>query len=375
MKKVAIIVGTRPEAIKLAPVIQHMRKSTKLECQVCVTGQHRSMLDQVMEIFNITVDHDLDVMVPNQTLSKLTAKLITKLDQYFLSTAPDAILVQGDTTTVFAAALTAFYHKISVGHVEAGLRTGNLNSPWPEEANRVLASRLARWHFAPTEANKGNLLRENVDEASIYVTGNTVIDALLTAKVIAKERNVMVDELPNFNGYRRGTKRMVLITGHRRENFGSGFQQIFKAISVLASKYPETDFVYPVHLNPNVCEPVQRALGTNESFSKNIYLIAPQPYLQFVTLMNSATLIITDSGGVQEEAPSLFKPVLVMRDTTERPEAVGAGTVELVGANTESIVTRGCAILDGNFQYKKIANPYGDGNASKRIVEIMEAGL
>lgn len=376
MKKVAVIFGTRPEAIKLAPVILALKKHPGFLCRVCVTAQHRQMLDQVLEIFKIAPDADLDLMQPNQSLSGFTARAIEAIDHYLSVDKPDVVVVQGDTTTVLSAALAAFYHKIPVAHVEAGLRTGNMMAPWPEEANRVLTSRLAKWHFAPTEKNRLNLLAEGVLDSDIYVTGNTVVDALFLARDKIRTDPPVIANIPDRNLADTGDRRMVLITGHRRENFGEGFENICLAILDLASRFPEVDFVYPVHLNPNVREPVQRVLDRKKT--PNIFLIEPQPYLPFVALMNRASVILTDSGGVQEEAPSLGKPVLVMRDTTERPEAVSAGVVKLVGSKRESIVAEVTSLLETARKESVrdgIVNPYGDGRASGRIVDILAGSL
>ena len=359
-KKISVVFGTRPEAIKLCPVVLALKANAAFDCHVCVTGQHREMLRQVLDVFGVEPDEDLALMQPNQTLAGLTARAMVKLDEYLAREKPDVVMVQGDTTTVLCGALAAFYHHIPVAHVEAGLRTGNLCSPWPEEGNRLLATRLAKWHFCPTENNKANLLREGVRPNDIYVVGNTVIDALLMAK-----KKVETD------GCQSG-HRSVLITGHRRENFGEGFENICHAIKRLAIEFPEIDFVYPVHLNPNVREPVNRILGTN--VEKNVKLIEPQGYLPFVKLMMEADVILTDSGGVQEEAPSLGKPVLVLRDTTERPEAVKAGTVKLVGTQAESIYSEAKRLLTEPAYYDKMAhaaNPYGDGRATQRILEVL----
>lgn len=371
-QKVCCIFGTRPEAIKMAPVVRALKKCDGIDCKVCVTAQHREMLDQVLDVFGIVPDEDLNIMRPNQTLGELTSRLIEKLDKYLAQENPDIVLVQGDTTTVLAGALAAFYHKIPIGHVEAGLRTGNFYSPWPEEANRVLTTRLARWHFAPTESNKNNLLKEGVFEKDVYVTGNTVIDALLIARdKIAKMSGI--DRLVGLPfGFMNSDRRMVLITGHRRENFGAGFEHICHAIKALSMKFPDVDFVYPVHLNPNVSKPVSRILGGH--LEKNVYLIAPQSYLPFVALMNRSCLVLTDSGGVQEEAPSLGKPVLVMRDTTERPEAVYAGTVKLVGTDRVAIEENVSCLLSNEVAYAQMSrsvNPYGDGTAASRIVSVL----
>lgn len=376
MKKVAVVFGTRPEAIKLCPVVLAMKTDPAFDCRVCVTGQHREMLQQVLDVFGVVPDRDLALMRPNQTLGELTSRAIASIDEYLAVEKPDVVLVQGDTTTVLAGALAAFYHHIPVAHVEAGLRTWNLESPWPEEANRVLTTRLAQWHFCPTENNRQNLLREGVDPANLYVTGNTVIDALMLAKEkVGKLGASMVEKrigLPTGLLSESQRRRLVLITGHRRENFGVGFEQICTAIRNLAGQFPDVDFVYPVHLNPNVREPVNRILG--QQCEKNVHLIEPQGYLPFVALMNAAYLILTDSGGVQEEAPSLGKPVLVMRDTTERPEAVSAGTVKIIGTDCMRIQEETARLLLDAREYDKMAgavNPYGDGHAVKRILEIL----
>jgi UDP-N-acetylglucosamine 2-epimerase (non-hydrolysing) len=369
MYKVAIIFGTRPEAIKMAPVVLAMRRDGRFQVRVCATAQHRHMLDQVLQVFGIVPDHDLDVMQTNQGLAGLTARLLEGIDQVLAREAPDLVLVQGDTTTVLSAALAAFYRKIPLGHVEAGLRTGDLRSPWPEEANRVLVSRLADIHFAPTESSRQNLLREGVSPDKVHVTGNTVVDALLLAV------ELVTNEPPEIPGLTAETLAaweghpLVLITGHRRENFGSNFEEICRAIADLACRFPDAHFVYPVHLNPNVREPVYRILGTARH--ENIHLMDPLPYLPFVALMRRSTLILTDSGGIQEEAPSLGKPVLVMRDTTERPEAVLAGTVRLVGPSLRSIVDETSRLLTDPRAYEQMAralNPYGNGQAAQNIL-------
>ncbi len=367
--KVSIIFGTRPEAIKLAPVIIELQKHDDYDVNVCVTGQHREMLDQVLEVFGIVPDVDLNLMKPNQTLSDLTARAISLLDRYFLECKPDLVLVQGDTSTVFAASLVAFYHQVKIGHVEAGLRTWNKYSPFPEEINRVLTSRLADFHFAPTQLSKENLLKEGVSAEKIFITGNTVIDALLIAKEKIREQNIPIPGLDNGQ-FRSLDKQLVLITGHRRENFGQGFINICNALDKLASKFKNTEFVYPVHLNPNVQDPVFRILGKKE----NIHLIKPLDYLPFIALMDRAKIILTDSGGVQEEAPSLGKPVLVLRENTERPEAVDAGTVKIVGTNEQQIFTEAEKLLIDEQAYSKMANavnPYGDGKATKRILKTI----
>ncbi len=368
MTRVSVIFGTRPEAIKLAPVVLALKKDPRFSCQVCVTAQHREMLDQVLRAFEIKPDIDLDLMEPDQTLAGLTARAVEAVDRCLARGKPDLVLVQGDTTTTFCASLAAVYNHLPVGHVEAGLRTNNLDSPWPEEANRVLATRLATLHFAPTELNRQNLLKDRVPAERIYVTGNTVIDALFLAREIVKAKPPEVPGLPGELAGASGP-RLVLITGHRRENFGPGFEAICRAIAELAGRFPDTAFVYPVHLNPNVRRPVDRIL--RGARTANIHLIEPLPYLPFVAMMNRATLILSDSGGVQEEAPSLGKPVLVMRDTTERPEAVIAGTVRLVGTDQRKIVDEAVRLLSDKAAYEEMArahNPYGDGKATGRIV-------
>ena len=416
--KISVIFGTRPEAIKLAPVILALKQEPDMECRVCVTAQHREMLDQVLEVFDIQPDTDLDLMRPNQTLGQLTSRAIAAIDSYLAGEKPDLVLVQGDTTTVLCAALAALYHHIPVGHVEAGLRTWNLEAPWPEEANRVLTSRLARLHFAPTTTARDNLLKEGVAPETVFVTGNPVIDALFLALEKVRQSPPHIPGLPDYlqptapnsqpstlpppqscyGG--RVNPQLVLVTGHRRENFGDGFESICEAIAKLARQFPDTHFVYPVHLNPNVRDPVHRILGKapNSDLTSalchlpsaishlpspishlpstlsagNVHLIEPLAYLPFVALMNQATLILTDSGGVQEEAPSLGKPVLVMRETTERPEAVAAGTVKLVGTDKEKIVREAAELLTSASARQAMSqtmNPYGDGKAAPRIVD------
>ncbi|MCP4588102.1 non-hydrolyzing UDP-N-acetylglucosamine 2-epimerase [Pseudoalteromonas sp.] len=365
--KVLTVFGTRPEAIKMAPLVLALENDARIEAKVCVTAQHREMLDQVLDLFQITPDYDLNIMKAGQDLYDITSKILLGLRDVLDEFKPDWVLVHGDTTTTFAASMAAFYKQIKVGHVEAGLRTGNLYSPWPEEANRTLTGVLTAKHFAPTQASADNLLREHVPQNTIFVTGNTVIDALLQVK-----NNV----LPKVDVQQQLTEKFadildkpyVLITGHRRESFGGGFERICQSISSLASKYPDYNFVYPVHLNPNVQEPVKRLLADKS----NVKLIDPQDYLPFVFLMNQAYLILTDSGGVQEEAPSLGKPVLVMRDTTERPEAVAAGTVKLVGTDSEKIIAAVSELIENKATYKEMSfahNPYGDGKACERIIE------
>ena len=375
MKKISIIFGTRPEAIKLAPIILKLRKHPEIECNVCVTAQHREMMDQVLDVFDIKPDVDLDIMRPDQSLAEITSKGVVQIDAYLTTTKPDLMLVQGDTTTTFVAALTAFYHNIVVGHVEAGLRTGNLKAPWPEEVNRILTTRLSTLHFAPTETNKNNLISEGIDSSNIYVTGNTVIDALFIA---IKKIKVKSPEIQGLGRYKSLDKKsIVLITGHRRENFGKGLESICKAIAELAKRFPDTLFTYPVHMNPNVKSTVRRILGGNELYDEklpNILLIDPLPYLPFVALMERSELILTDSGGVQEEAPSLGKPVLVMRETTERLEAVEAGTAKLVGTSFRNIVNETSRLLTDKAAYQRMSqtrNPYGDGQATERILNII----
>ncbi len=376
-KKILLVFGTRPEAIKMAPLVHEFRKNLELfETVVCVTGQHREMLDQVLDLFQIVPDYDLNIMKPNQDLYDVTSKVLIGMRDVLKATKPDLVLVHGDTTTSMAAALAAFYQQIPVGHVEAGLRTGNIYSPWPEEMNRCITGRIATYNFAPTLCSKNNLLKENVAESSILVTGNTVIDALhWVVKKLEKDlplRDTVSQELVrigyNVNRLDNG-RRMVLITGHRRENFGEGFFNICHAINKLAETYPRVDFVYPMHLNPSVREPVMEIIGNDKP---NVFLIEPLQYLQFVYLMEKSYMVLTDSGGVQEEAPGLGKPVLVMRDTTERPEAVEAGTVSLVGADKQRIEQGVASLLDDSTLYEKMSkaiNPYGDGKACMRIVQ------
>lgn len=382
MKKILLVFGTRPEAIKMAPLVHEFKQHPEaFETQVCVTGQHREMLDQVLELFQIVPDYDLDIMKPGQDLYDITSRVLLGMREVLKEFKPDMVFVHGDTTTSTAAAMAAFYQQIPVAHVEAGLRTGDFYSPWPEEMNRLITGRLASLHFAPTALAKTNLLKENVSEQSIVVTGNTVIDALQwVVKKIKSEKGLeasIESDILNF-GYSTDRltkgKRMVLITGHRRENFGEGFLNICHAIKTLALRYPEVDFVYPVHLNPNVRKPVMEILG---ECGENVFLIEPLQYIQFVYLMEKSYLILTDSGGVQEEAPGLGKPVLVMRNTTERPEAVEAGTVLLVGADKNKIEKGVAELLENVAVYKQMAgavNPYGDGAACRRIVDFCKNG-
>ena len=374
MKKILLVFGTRPEAIKMAPLVKALQKDTEhFETRVCVTAQHRQMLDQVLEVFGITPEYDLNIMAPNQDLYDITAKVLLGLREVLKDFRPDTVLVHGDTTTSMAASLAAFYMQIPVGHVEAGLRTYNMLSPWPEEMNRQVTDRICTYYFAPTEQSRANLLQENIDAKKIFITGNTVIDALLMAVDIisttAGVKEKMAKELQE-KGYTVGDREYILVTGHRRENFGDGFLHICKAIIELAALPPEMDIVYPVHLNPNVQKPVYELL----SGLSNVYLISPLDYLPFIYAMQHSTLLLTDSGGVQEEAPSLGKPVLVMRDTTERPEAVEAGTVKLVGTDAEAIVSNVTALLQDKEMYKRMSethNPYGDGQACERIIAAL----
>ena len=370
--KVVTIFGTRPEVIKLAPVIMELnRRPDRFAVRVCATAQHRQMLDQALSVFNIAVDEDLDIMTPGQTLAEVTARAVERLDRVMDLEQPDVVLVQGDTTTAFTGALTAYYHQIKVGHVEAGLRTGNKYAPFPEELNRRLIGQLTDFHFPPTERAKQALLSEGFPESHVYVTGNTVIDALLWVRERVRQR---VPSLPEglaewVKGY-----KMVLVTGHRRESFGEGFENICRAIRQVADHFPDVAFVYPVHLNPNVREPVNRILGGHE----RICLIDPLPYEPFVWLMDRATVVLTDSGGIQEEAPSLEKPVLVMREVTERPEGIEAGVARLVGVNQASIANGLIEILSNAEMRKAMTaaqNPYGDGKASQRIADILEIEL
>lgn len=370
-KKVLLVFGTRPEAIKMAPLaLQLKQQEASFETKVCVTGQHRQMLDQVLELFNLTPNFDLNLMKPGQTLSDITSGVLKGLEQVFSEWMPDVVLVHGDTATTFAASLAAYYHKIAVGHVEAGLRTGDIYSPWPEEANRKLTGALATYHFAPTQSSYNNLIKENIDPKNITITGNTVIDALLTVKEKVETDQAIITQFEQQFDFLDPTKKLILVTGHRRENFGQGFLNICTALANIAKQYPDVQIVYPVHLNPNVQKPVNELL----SGISNIYLIAPQDYLPFVYLMNRSYLILTDSGGIQEEAPSLGKPVLVMRDTTERPEAVEAGTVKLVGTDAALIQQSVIELLENTDLYQTMAaahNPYGDGTASQQIIRAL----
>lgn len=381
MKKIMLIFGTRPEAIKMAPLVKEFQKYPEtFKTIVCVTGQHRQMLDQVLGLFEITPDYDLDIMKQGQDLYDVTARVLVGLRDVLKEAQPDVVLVHGDTTTSTASALAAFYQQIPVGHVEAGLRTHNIYSPWPEEMNRQITGRIAAYNFSPTPLSRANLLREAVDEKSIIVTGNTVIDALYWVVNKIKEDKNLSDELKKVlatSGYDverlAGGKKLVLITGHRRENFGDGFINMCTAIKDLTQKYPDVDFVYPMHLNPNVRKPIHEVFGEDLSNFDNMFFIEPLEYLSFVYLMEKSNIVLTDSGGIQEEAPGLGKPVLVMRDTTERPEALEAGTVKLVGTNYDKIVGEVSALLDNHEYYdtmSKAVNPYGDGKGCSRIVEF-----
>ena len=368
--KTLCIFGTRPEAIKMAPLVLALAADERFEAKVCVTGQHREMLDQVLGLFSISPEYDLQIMKPGQDLTDVTAAILQGLKSVLNEFKPDIVLVHGDTATTFASSLAAYYQQIPVAHVEAGLRTGNLYSPWPEEGNRKLTGALANLHFAPTETSQNNLLREGVNPETIFVTGNTVIDALLDVVKRLDQDPQLLAQASAPAAFLDPARKLILVTGHRRESFGDGFERICQALMEVAQQHPEVDIVYPVHLNPNVREPVNRLLNG----IGNIHLIAPLDYLPFVHMMSRAHIILTDSGGIQEEAPSLGKPVLVMRDTTERPEAVTAGTVKLVGTNTADIVRELNRLLLDTAAYQAMSyahNPYGDGNACKRILEAL----
>ncbi|QIR15104.1 non-hydrolyzing UDP-N-acetylglucosamine 2-epimerase [Shewanella aestuarii] len=368
--KIMLVFGTRPEAIKMAPLVLAMRKHKAIELSVCVTAQHREMLDQVLNLFEIVPDFDLDIMMPGQGLTEITSRILTGLKPIYEQVKPDVVLVHGDTSTTLAATLGAFYQQIPVGHVEAGLRTGNILSPWPEEGNRKLTGAIASYHFAPTETSERNLLDESIPRSKICVTGNTVIDALFTVKDKVAQDKALQATLNTQFAWRNPQQRMVLITGHRRESFGDGFEQICQAIAASANEFPDVQFVYPMHLNPNVRGPVNQHL----SDINNVILIEPLDYLPFVYLMTQADIILTDSGGIQEEAPSLGIPVLVMRDTTERPEAVAAGTVKLVGTNAKVISSSISDLLRDKTLYTTMStahNPYGDGQACGRIIDYL----
>ena len=381
MKKVMLVFGTRPEAIKMCPLVKEFQMNpNEFETIVCVTGQHREMLDQVLRIFEVTPDYDLNIMKQGQDLYDVTARVLTGMRDVLKEVKPDVVLVHGDTTTSTAAALAAFYQQIPVGHVEAGLRTHNIYSPWPEEMNRQITSRIATYNFAPTPLSEKNL-KEEASHGKVYVTGNTVIDALHMVVEKLKSNKALADEQGNVlraAGYDisrlDGGKKLVLITGHRRENFGEGFISMVTAMKDLSEKYPNVDFVYPMHLNPNVRKPIHEVFGDNLKAYKNFFFIEPLQYLEFVYLMEKSTVVLTDSGGIQEEAPGLGKPVLVMRNTTERPEALESGTVHLVGTNHDLIVNEVSTLLENESAYEKMSkavNPYGDGKACKRIVAAL----
>jgi UDP-N-acetylglucosamine 2-epimerase (non-hydrolysing) len=384
MKKIALILGTRPECIKMAPVYFALKQSTKLAPVVISTGQHRQMLDQTLGVFGIKPEFDLNLMQPGQTLPELTSRVITATSAWFAEHKPAAVLVQGDTTTVLSSAISAFYNRIPIGHVEAGLRTGNMDSPFPEEMNRRLTTPLARWNFCPTETSKANLIKEGIDANTCYVTGNSVVDALfyvrknqstsgVSAKIVAEKVGIPGTFAQEFLS-ETAKKPWILVTGHRRESFGGGFERICEAINRITQLHPEVGVLYPVHLNPQVQAPVNRILGSNP----RVALVAPAAYEEFVWLMNRCTFLLSDSGGVQEEAPSLGKPVLVMRDTTERPEGVDAGTCRLVGTNPETILREADLLLNNPGEYQRrssLKNPYGDGQTSEKIRQILEDSL
>ena len=383
MKKIMLVFGTRPEAIKMAPLVKEFQKHPEtFQTIVCVTGQHREMLDQVLHLFDIKPDYDLNIMKQGQDLYDVTSRVLLGMRDVLKEANPDIVLVHGDTTTSTASALAAFYQQIPVGHVEAGLRTHDIYSPWPEEMNRLITGRIATYHFSPTALSKQNLLDEGINEEAITVTGNTVIDALYLVVDKIKSDKQLGEELETLlreSGYDvnrlNGTRKLVLITGHRRENFGEGFISMCRAIKALTEKYPNADFVYPMHLNPNVRKPIHEVFGEDLSDLDNMFFIEPLEYLSFVYLMEKSTIVLTDSGGIQEEAPGLGKPVLVMRDTTERPEALEAGTVKLVGTDYDKIVNEVSALLDDREYYDKMSkavNPYGDGLACERIIRKVD---
>ncbi|RXJ78252.1 UDP-N-acetylglucosamine 2-epimerase (non-hydrolyzing) [Arcobacter sp. F155] len=375
MKRILLVFGTRPEAIKMAPLVKALEQDKNIDSKVCVTAQHREMLDQVLELFDIKPDYDLNLMKPGQGLYDITSSVLLGMKGVLYEFKPDVVLVHGDTTTTSSASLAAFYQQIKIGHVEAGLRTGDIYSPWPEEANRQITGVLSNYHFAPTTTSQNNLLKENKDPKNIIVTGNTVIDALFLALEKIKNNNELENKILQSlikNNYSlKGDRRIILVTGHRRENHGQGFINICEALKIIAINNPDIDIVYPVHLNPNVQKPVKDILSN----TSNVYLIEPLQYEQFIYMINNSYFIITDSGGVQEEAPSLGKPVLVMRDTTERPEAVEAGTVKLVGTNKETIINEAQRLLHDRNEYSNMSkahNPYGDGKACQRILEFLK---
>lgn len=371
LKNILVVFGTRPEAIKMAPLILKMKKDPSFDLKVCITAQHREMLDQVLKIFGIEADYDLDLMSPGQGLVNLTGKILSSVTKVLDEVNPDLVVVHGDTTTTFSASLAAYYKRIPVAHVEAGLRTGNNYSPWPEEGNRRLTSVLADYHFAPTEISKANLISENINDDSVFVTGNTVVDALFLAKNKIESDTILERNFEKMFPFISSDKKIILVTGHRRESFGSGFERICAAVRLVAAKNKDVVIIYPVHLNPLVQEPVNRILGG----LSNVYLVEPTDYLPFVFLMMKSYLILTDSGGIQEEAPSLGKPVLVMRDTTERPEGLRAGTVKLVGTASEVISSNIQLLLDDAEEYRAMSiahNPYGDGTASEQICRVLK---
>lgn len=386
MKKIMLVFGTRPEAIKMAPLVKAFQACKEdFETVVCVTGQHREMLDQVLSLFDIKPDFDLNIMKQGQDLYDVTSRVLLGMRDVFKTCVPDILFVHGDTTTSTAAALAAFYHQIPVAHVEAGLRTGNIYSPWPEEMNRLITGRIATYNLSPTKLSRENLLRENVSDSKIVVTGNTVIDALhwVTNKINNdKDLNANLAKELVTKGYDvtrlSNGRRLVLITGHRRENFGDGFRNICNALKALSEKYPDVDFVYPMHLNPNVRRPIHEAFGEDLSNLGNMFFIEPLEYLMFIFLMEKSDVVLTDSGGIQEEAPGLGKPVLVMRDTTERPEALEAGTVKLVGIDYDAIVDNVSLLLDNREAYERMShavNPYGDGKACGRIIDFIKSKM
>lgn len=369
-KKVLTVFGTRPEAIKMAPLVHALNRDDRFEAKCCVTAQHREMLDQVLDLFEIIPDYDLNLMKSGQTLNDVTARILLELKPVLQEFKPDVVLVHGDTATTLSAALASYYEQIPVGHVEAGLRTGNIYSPWPEEGNRKLTGSLTQYHFSPTETSKQNLLQENINDNDIYVTGNTVIDALLMIQNKIATDEALNSELAAEFPFLDESKKLILVTGHRRESFGGGFERICEALAQVAKEHPDIQILYPMHLNPNVREPVNRILAS----ISNIYLIEPQQYLPFIYLMSRSHIILTDSGGIQEEAPSLGKPVLVMRDTTERPEAVESGTVKLVGTDVDKITSSLTELLTSEPAYQAMSfahNPYGDGKACQRILEAL----
>lgn len=386
MKKIMLVFGTRPEAIKMAPLVKAFQACKEdFETVVCVTGQHREMLDQVLSLFDIKPNFDLNIMKQGQDLYDVTSRVLLGMRDVFKTCVPDILFVHGDTTTSTAAALAAFYHQIPVAHVEAGLRTGNIYSPWPEEMNRLITGRIATYNLSPTKLSRENLLRENVSDSKIVVTGNTVIDALhwVTNKINNdKDLNANLAKELVTKGYDvtrlSNGRRLVLITGHRRENFGDGFRNICNALKALSEKYPDVDFVYPMHLNPNVRRPIHEAFGEDLSYLDNMFFIEPLEYLMFIFLMEKSDVVLTDSGGIQEEAPGLGKPVLVMRDTTERPEALEAGTVKLVGTDYDAIVDNVSLLLDNREAYERMShavNPYGDGKACGRIIDFIKSKM